>query len=69
MSTRSRRAAASGVPSATITIPACSEFPIPTPPPWWKLTQVAPHAVFSNALRMGQSAMASLPSFIPSVSR
>ena len=30
------------MPSATITIPACRLYPIPTPPPWWKLTQVAP---------------------------
>ena len=31
--TRSRRLAASSVPSATITTPACIELPIPTPPP------------------------------------
>ena len=32
---------------------------MPTPPPWWKLTQVAPEAVLSSALRIGQSATAS----------
>ena len=42
---------------------------MPTPPPWWNETQVAPAAVLSYALRIGQSAMASDPSFIPSVSR
>ncbi len=29
-------------PSATMTMPACSELPMPTPPPWWNETQVAP---------------------------
>src|SRR5438132_7611425 len=33
VSTRSSRLAAAGVPSATITWPACSEYPMPTPPP------------------------------------
>ena len=42
---------------------------MPTPPPWWTDTQVAPADAFSNALRIGQSAIASLPSRIPSVSR
>jgi hypothetical protein len=42
---------------------------MPTPPPWWKLTHEAPLAVLSKALRTGQSAMASLPSSIASVSR
>ena len=42
---------------------------MPTPPPWWKLTQVAPAAVFTRALRIGQSAIASEPSRIDSVSR
>ena len=42
---------------------------MPTPPPWWKLTQVAPPAVLTRALRIGQSAIASEPSFIASVSR
>ena len=59
VSTHSSRAAASGVPSATITCPACSELPIPTPPPWWKLTQLAPLATFTIALRIAQSAIAS----------
>src|SRR5436309_15203384 len=31
--TRSSRRAADGDPSATLTCPACSEFPMPTPPP------------------------------------
>ena len=42
---------------------------MPTPPPWWMLTQVAPEAVLSIALRNAQSATASVPSSIPSVSR
>ena len=42
---------------------------MPTPPPWWKLTQLAPAAVFTSAFRSAQSAMASEPSFIASVSR
>ena len=42
---------------------------MPTPPPWWKLTQVAPLAVLSSALSSGQSLTASLPSCIASVSR
>jgi LysR family glycine cleavage system transcriptional activator len=29
-------------PSQTITTPACCEYPMPTPPPWWIDTQVAP---------------------------
>jgi len=69
VSTRSRRFAAASVPSATTTIPAWSELPMPTPPPWWKLTQLAPAAVLTSALRMGQSAIASEPSFMASVSR
>ena len=44
VSTRSSFAAASGVPSATITCPAWIERPMPTPPPWWIDTQVAPDA-------------------------
>ncbi len=56
-----------------LALPACGGFPIPpipipTPPPWWTDTQVAPAAVFKRAFKIGQSAMASLPSFIPSVS-
>ena len=69
VSTRCRRSRISGVPSATITCPACSELPMPTPPPWWKLTQLAPLATLSIALRNAQSAIASEPSFIASVSR
>jgi len=42
---------------------------MPTPPPWWIETHVAPLAVFSSALSSGQSATASEPSFIASVSR
>jgi hypothetical protein len=57
------------VPSATQTIPAWIERPIPTPPPWWMLTQDAPAAVVTSALSSGQSAMASDSSAIPSVSR
>src|ERR1035438_7253999 len=43
--------------------------PMPTPPPLWMLTQLAPAAVFTRALSSGQSAMASEPSRMPSVSR
>ena len=42
---------------------------MPTPPPWWSDTQVAPDAVLSRALSSGQSDTASEPSFIASVSR
>ena len=42
---------------------------MPTPPPWCSETQLAPQAVLSSALSSGQSAMASEPSRIPSVSR
>jgi hypothetical protein len=42
---------------------------MPTPPPWCRLTQVAPPAVFSRALSSGQSLTASLPSRMLSVSR
>ena len=35
---------------------------MPTPPPWWSETQVAPLAVFSSALSSGQSETASEPS-------
>ena len=69
VSTRSIFSAASSVPSATVTWPAWSERPMPTPPPWWKETQVAPDAVLTSALRIAQSAMASEPSSIASVSR
>ena len=37
--------------------------------PEWTLTQEAPEAVLSRAFSTGQSAMASLPSRMPSVSR
>ncbi len=42
---------------------------MPTPPPWWIDTQLAPQAVFSSAFSSGQSAMASEPSRMASVSR
>ena len=61
-------ASASGVPSASTASPAWMEYPIPTPPPWCTDTQDAPETAFRRAFRMGQSAMASEPSFIPSVS-
>ncbi len=41
----------------------------PTPPPWWIDTQQAPEAVLTSALSSGQSAIASEPSAIASVSR
>jgi len=43
--------------------------PLPTPPPWWKLTHDAPDAVFHERVRIGQSATASEPSRMASVSR
>ncbi len=63
------RFAAASVPSQTMTTPACCEYPMPTPPPWWIDTQVAPPAVLSSALRSGQSDTASEPSAMASVSR
>ena len=69
VSTRSSFSSASAVPSATQTIPAWIERPIPTPPPWWMLTQEAPEAVLTSAFSSGQSAIASEPSSIASVSR
>lgn len=60
---------ASRVPSATVTCPAWIERPMPTPPPWCRDTQDAPEATFTMALSSGQSAMASEPSSIASVSR
>ena len=42
---------------------------MPTPPPWWMDTQDAPQAVLTSALSNGQSAIASEPSRIASVSR
>ena len=42
---------------------------MPTPPPWWIDTQDAPDAVLTSALSSGQSAIASEPSSIASVSR
>ena len=42
---------------------------MPTPPPLWIDTQVAPLAVLRSALSIGQSATASEPSRIASVSR
>src|SRR5262249_44260672 len=69
VSPRSSLFAAASVPSATMTMPACSELPMPTPPPWWKLTHDAPPAQLARAFKRGQSAMASEPSFMASVSR
>src|SRR5205807_1125835 len=42
---------------------------MPTPPPLWIETHDAPAAVFSRAFNSGQSATASEPSFMLSVSR
>src|SRR4029078_6618327 len=42
---------------------------MPTPPPWWRETQVAPDAVLRRALSSAQSDTTSLPSFMLSVSR
>ncbi len=42
---------------------------MPTPPPWWIDTQVAPDDAAVSALSSGQSAIASEPSAIASVSR
>src|SRR5690349_24390139 len=69
VSTRSMRFAISFVPSATVTCPACCEYPIPTPPPLCIDTHDAPLAVLISAFSNGQSATASEPSRIASVSR
>ena len=42
---------------------------MPTPPPWCTLTQEAPDEVLTRAFSSGQSAIASEPSAIASVSR
>ena len=42
---------------------------MPTPPPWWIDTHVAPDEALTRALSSGQSAIASEPSAIASVSR
>ena len=42
---------------------------MPTPPPWWNDDQLAPDATLTITLSRGQSATASLPSRIASVSR
>ena len=42
---------------------------MPTPPPWWIDTQVAPEEVAVSAFSSGQSAIASEPSSMDSVSR
>ena len=42
---------------------------MPTPPPWWIETHEAPEAVLTSALSSAQSAIASEPSSIASVSR
>ncbi len=57
------------MPSATLTWPAWIERPMPTPPPWWIETQEAPQATLTIAFSSGQSAIASEPSSIASVSR
>src|SRR5271154_5883556 len=67
--TLARRLAELGVPSAQITMPACCENPMPTPPQWCRDTQVAPEAQFNSAFSSGQSETASEPSAIDSVSR
>src|ERR1700742_384968 len=41
---------------------------MPTPPPWWKDTQVAPPDVLAIRFNNGQSDTASEPSFMDSVS-
>ena len=48
---------------------ACWLKPMPTPPPWWKLTQEAPPPTAVMALSSGQSLTASEPSLMASVSR
>ncbi len=68
-SVRRIRSPASSVPSATHTCPACSDSPMPTPPPWWNDTHDAPVATLTMAFSSGQSATASEPSRIASVSR
>src|SRR5690606_16556419 len=68
-STRRIFSPASAVPSATVTCPAWRERPMPTPPPWCRDTQEAPDATLTMALSSGQSAMASEPSRMASVSR
>ena len=69
VSTRASFCAASRVPSANDTWPAWMDRPMPTPPPWWIETQLAPDAVLIMALSSGQSAIASEPSAMASVSR
>src|SRR5699024_156784 len=56
-------------PSAIPTWPAGIGRPMPTPPPWWIEAQVAPELVAVRALSSGQSAIASEPSSMDSVSR
>src|ERR1019366_6726370 len=68
-SPRSSFCAASTLPSATLTWPAWIDLPMPTPPPWWMETHEAPEEAFTSAFSKGQSAMASEPSAIASVSR
>src|SRR5213594_2761791 len=63
------RRSASSVPSHTTRAPAWVEYPMQTPPPLWMATRSAPAAVFRSAFSNGQSAIASEPSRIPSVSR
>ena len=42
---------------------------MPTPPPWWIDTHEAPEEALTRAFSSGQSAIASEPSAMPSVSR
>ena len=60
---------ARSLPSATTVSALWMLRPMPTPPPLPTATQVAPCAALSSAPRIGQSAIASLPSRIASVSR
>ena len=52
-----------------MTSPAWIELPMPTPPPWCTDTHDAPDDVESSAFSIGQSAIASEPSRMASVSR
>ena len=52
-----------------LTWPVWIDRSMPTPPPWWIDTHVAPLAVLTSASSSGQSVVASDPSAIASVSR
>src|SRR5579871_2662203 len=69
VNTRCKRRPPDSVPSATTTIPACCEYPMPTPPPLWIETHEAPAEVLTSAFSSGQSDTASDVSSIASVSR